>query len=493
VSTEFHESRDKDEKGLVGGKSVSRREFLKIAGIAGATVGVGAGLGGLVAACGGTTTTTAAPTTAAPGSTTTSTAAAGSTTTASAGPVQGREVKIGAVSPVTGALAAFGGTEAWSAKLTAETLGAGIVLGDGQLHKITIITKDSQSDTNRAAQVAGDLISNDKVDMLVSSGTPDTVNPAADQAEALGCPFVSCFNPWQAFIFGRGATVTTEYKWIYGFYFGVDQEVVTESMAYDKLGTNKSIGFLFANDTDGNVWAQILPPAFEKMGYKVTFPQQYQPMTEDFSSQISAFKKAGVEIVSSTPIPPDLSNFWKQSVQQGLNLKAMFTGKAFVNTTVADAIGPTAEGMMGSSAFHRNFPYKDELTGLTATELCDRYEKDTGLEWAQTIGTHAKFTWAIDVLKRAKNIDDKQTIADAIRATKMQLITGNVDFTAPVDMAGVHITPNVCKQGWANTQIVKGANTKPNPSKWGFDQNIVGADSLPGVEVVDPIALTYGK
>ena len=31
---------------------VSRREFLKLAGIAGAAVGLGAGLGGLVAACG---------------------------------------------------------------------------------------------------------------------------------------------------------------------------------------------------------------------------------------------------------------------------------------------------------------------------------------------------------------------------------------------------------------------------------------------------------
>ena len=41
-------------------KSLSRREFLKVAGIAGATIGVGAGLGGALAACGGGTTTTTA-------------------------------------------------------------------------------------------------------------------------------------------------------------------------------------------------------------------------------------------------------------------------------------------------------------------------------------------------------------------------------------------------------------------------------------------------
>ena len=43
-------------------KSVSRRDFLKITGVAGATIGLGAGLGGLVAACGGTAETTTSAT-----------------------------------------------------------------------------------------------------------------------------------------------------------------------------------------------------------------------------------------------------------------------------------------------------------------------------------------------------------------------------------------------------------------------------------------------
>ena len=65
-------------------RTVSRREFLKIAGIAGATIGAGAGLGGLVAACGGeeeTTTTTAAVPGGGESTTTTGAPAEGSTTT----------------------------------------------------------------------------------------------------------------------------------------------------------------------------------------------------------------------------------------------------------------------------------------------------------------------------------------------------------------------------------------------------------------------------
>lgn len=170
-------------------RSVSRREFLKIAGIAGATVGVGAGLGGLVAACGeeATTTTTAAATstTAAPMTTTTTTAA--STTTVSAETV-GRELKVGFITPTTGQLAAFGVPDQYCLQRATEAVGDGIICSDGQKHAIKFITKDSQSDAMRAAQVAGDLINNDKVDLVLVTSTADTVNPAADQCEAAGVP-----------------------------------------------------------------------------------------------------------------------------------------------------------------------------------------------------------------------------------------------------------------------------------------------------------------
>jgi hypothetical protein len=52
-----------NDAGTTSGKSVSRREFLRLAGIAGVAVGVGGSLGGVLAGCGedAETTTTAAP------------------------------------------------------------------------------------------------------------------------------------------------------------------------------------------------------------------------------------------------------------------------------------------------------------------------------------------------------------------------------------------------------------------------------------------------
>jgi ABC-type sugar transport system substrate-binding protein len=75
-----------EEPGLLQGGPVSRRGFLKMAAVGGAAVGLGAGLGGLIAACGsGATTTTAATASSTTAASTATTAAASTTTAASTG------------------------------------------------------------------------------------------------------------------------------------------------------------------------------------------------------------------------------------------------------------------------------------------------------------------------------------------------------------------------------------------------------------------------
>ena len=152
------------EPASITGKKVTRRDFLKVAGVAGAAVGLTGGAGGILAACG--SSDDSGGSSASPGGT-------------------GREIKVGFVSPLTGPLAAFGEADQFCVDQWNAAVKDGVECGDGQTHPITIIMKDSQSDTNRAAQVAGDLITNDGVDIMMVTSTPDTVNPVADQCEAL--------------------------------------------------------------------------------------------------------------------------------------------------------------------------------------------------------------------------------------------------------------------------------------------------------------------
>ena len=448
-------------------KAVSRRQFLKIAGITGAGIGVAGGLGGLVAACGGTTTTTtaaAATTTTAAGATTTTGAAAttttgGATTTVSTTAEAGRAIKLGVVSPKTGNFASFAIADGWWIAHGNDALKGGIVTGDGKQRDVQIIVADSQSDSNRASQVAGDLVTNQTVDMLLASGTPDTCNPVAAQGEALGCPTLLSFSPWQALFFDTTGKPVT-FQWVYGNMLGSEETIASFTDAFDKSGvqTNKVVGMLFQNDADYKGWMapDAAPAVFKAKGYTLVVPTPYQIPAEDFTQQISQFKSSGCEIICGTNDPPWFSNFLKQSLQQGFKPKFISSGKAVLFPESVLTYPNQGIGLMGEVAWHPSWKIKDTLSDLDSQGLADDYEAKTGNQWTAAIGCYGKLEWAIDVYKRATNAEDKNAVVAAIKTTKGTFQQGSMDFTSPVDPNSMHPIANNCKAWIGAGQWVKG-------------------------------------
>jgi branched-chain amino acid transport system substrate-binding protein len=473
-----------------GTAPMTRRSFLKIAGLTGAAIGVSGGLGGLLAACGAeeaTTTTAGATTTAGPVTTAGPGTTAGATTTVSAGPEAGRDIKLGLVSPKTGALALFAKADDWWTDFALKkALPEGVVCGDGKAHKFVIERQDSQSDSQRAAAVAGDLVSSAKVDMLLVSGSPETVNPVADQAEALATPCISNFVPWQPFYFGRQKDPANPvpFKWAYSHALGLEDIVGNFIGMWQQLETNKKVGFIFCNDADGQAWTDMktgLPPAVQGAGYTYTLPGLYNVGTEDFSQYIAEFKKAGCEICCGTLITPDFTNFWKQAVQQNFHPKILTIGKALLFPQTLDAIGSIAYNCTVEGVWEPGWPYKDSITGKSCQELADDYMAFTGEQWTAPIGQYAKFEWAVDVFKRVKDLDDKEDIIAQVKTTKLQSSMGTIDFTAPVSMSDLmksqHPVENVYKCAVGGAQWVKG-------QKFPFEPVMVSNVNHPDLPVV---------
>ena len=149
---------------------------------------------------------------------------------------------------------------------------------------------------------------------------------------------------------------------------------------------------------------------------------------------------------------------------------------------------------MANWLLHRTFTFKDSLSGMTVSQLCDQYTADTGNEWAQTLCVQAARSWAVDVLTRATNLDDKTTIVAAIKATKLETVLGPIDFTEPVTATGRHCFPNVYKCVSTTSQNVKGADAKPNPNaKFDYDANVVGTDHLEGLPSYQTIQQQYSS
>ncbi len=462
-----------EELSLREAKKVSRREFLKIAGIAGATIGVGAGLGGLVTACGGTATTTTAATTPTSTESSTTTTAPASTTTVSA--VQtGREIKIGFVTPLTGGLASFGVPDQYCASRAKEAIGAGILCGDGQMHPVTIITSDSQSDVNRAGQVTGDLINNNKVDIVVAASTPDTCNPVADQCEANATPCLTADCPWQSYVGSRAAgDLKHVFQWTYHVFWGAEDQAATYLDILGSVQTNKALATMYPNDADGNALKPIYIPAFGAAGYKVTDASGFQDGTEDFSTQVAKFKNAGCELGTGIFIPPDFTNFWKQSAQQGWKPKVATYAKCLLFPQSVDALGSIANGLTCEVWWSPNHPFTSGLLNQTCQQFAADYEAKQSQQWTQPLLHFVVLEWAVDVLKRTTSVDDKNAIMTAVKATKLDTIAGPLDFTAPLEPAGppwtvgpCHIVQNVYKTPLAGGQW-------RTATKYPFDLTIV--------------------
>jgi branched-chain amino acid transport system substrate-binding protein len=365
---------------------------------------------------------------------------------------QSAAIKIGYVRPKTGPIAAFSESDDFTLAQITKVIGPGIS-NNGKIYPVHVISKDSQSSSSRAAEVASELILGEKVDLLIAASTPDTTNPVADQAEANEVPCITTLTPWQPYFFGRKGDPKKGFDWTYHFLWGLEDVIGAYTALWDSIPTNKIVGGLFPNDADGNAWGDPdrgFGKPLKALGFSLVDPGRYQPMAPDFSAQIAAFKKANVEIVTGVMIPPDFATFWSQAAQQGFKPKIATIGKALLFPSAVSALGNRGDGLSSEVWWSPSHPFTSSLTGQSAKALCEGYTSATGRPWTQPIGfSHALYEVALDVLKRAKSPNDPRAIAEAIAATKLNTIVGSVDWSSgPVK--NVSKTPLVAGQ-WTKT------------------------------------------
>lgn len=386
-------------------------------------------------------------------------------------------LKIGHVSPKTGPLASFAEADDYVLSAISKAFSAGIE-NNGKSYAVEIISKDSQSNPNRAAEVAADLILSDEVDIIVAASTPDTVNPVSDQAEINEVPCITTDCPWQPYFFGRNGVPGTGFENTYHFFWGLEDVIGAFLDMWGGTGVAKNVGGLFPNDADGNAWGDPengLPKPFAEAGYNLVDPGRYQPLSDDYSNQIAAFKAANCEIVTGNMIPPDFATFWAQAAQQNFNPKIVTIGKALLFPSVISSLGERGDGLSSEVWWSPNHPFNSSLNGASAKQLADGFVADTGRPWTQPIGfKHALFEVVADVIKRSEDLEDPASIVAAIAGTNLDTIVGNVNWSnGPIN--NVTKTPLVAGQ-W---QLENGE----------FDLKIVANSAAPNIPITGEFKL----
>ncbi len=319
-----------------------------------------------------------------------------------------------------------------------------------------ILKRDSQSNADRAADVAADLIEGGGIHLMLVSSTPSTTNPVSDECEASGMPCVATMAPWQPWFFGRGGEPQAAFDWTYLFFWGLEDAEAVYADMWDQVETNRTTGALWPNDTDGLTWGNPstgFPPGIARRGYTLVDPGNYASGTADFSAQISAFRDADAEVLIGVPVPPDFATFWRQAAQQDYRPRIATIGKALLFPSSVEALGPLAVNLSTEVWWSPSHPFTSSLTGQSAADLAAAYTETTGRQWSQPIGfAHALFEVAAAAFAAVGSVDDRRGLAHAIGGLRLDTVVGRLDWTAgPV--RGVAKTP------LAGGQWRRGTNT----------------------------------
>ena len=375
-------------------------------------------------------------------------------------------IKIGFVSPITGPASGFGEPDAYVISLARNAFKGGLSIG-GTNYSVEIVSRDGQSTPSVGSQVANDLITNQKVDLMLATSTPETVNPVSDACEAAGVPCISTVVPWEAWYLGRGAKPgqASPFKSTFHYCFGVEQFFLAYTHLWPQVTTNKKVAVMWPNDADGNAIRGALGPLLKNAGYTIVDPGPYEDGTNDYTAQIQRFIQQDCQIFNTFPIPPDFATFWRQAAQQGYtkHVKIGQIAKTGLFPSQVTSLGAIGNGLASGVYWAPTWPYKSSLTNVTCKQLGDGYESSTGKQWNQQLGASLSlFDVAAAALKGSGDPKSKSKVIDAMKTLSVETPVGHLDWSKPASLAGTAV-PNV-----VTTPII-GGQWKQGVSKWPID------------------------
>ncbi|ODU06600.1 MAG: branched-chain amino acid ABC transporter substrate-binding protein [Rubrivivax sp. SCN 71-131] len=356
-------------------------------------------------------------------------------------------IKIGYITALSGVRANFGEADQWTLDKFRAAVKNGVSVG-GKTYSIEVVLKDNQSDPNRSQTVSSEAVLRDKVDLvLVQDG--DAAGPAGQLCDVHGIPMISTMMPWQAFTFGRGSTPDKGFPYSFHFFWGADDVLKNFFGIWNGQKTNKVLGTFYIDNPPGQAFADPntgLPGGAKGNGYKEINTGFFKIATNDFSTQVSAMKAGGAQIVSGFAFANHFATFWKQAQQAGFKPELVTMAGPFLFPSAVQSMGDAGDGMGTEIWWTPNFPFKSSITGQSAKELAAEWEKSTGKQWTQPIGYgHALWETALAAIKGAADPKSRKALRDAIAGMKLDSIVGSINFKeSPIK--SIAVTPMVSGQ-----------------------------------------------
>jgi branched-chain amino acid transport system substrate-binding protein len=335
------------------------------------------------------------------------------------GVAQAQDIKIGMVTPLTGAAAESGRYAQWGAQLAVDEVNqAGGVMG----HKLTLVIEDDQT-TNPGVVAAFNRLSNDPTIVAFLGSIRST------QVHAMDPDVRRVAKP--VFIGGTDPTLTQGGNaWL----FRCRPNDAYSARVIATYGSQdlhlKKWALVYSSDAFGTNGAKNLEEQLKAVGAQIVTSQSYANQTSDFTPVVLAVKSSGADGIGSYfTFESDLGIFARQVRQLGV--RSPWVG--------SPSITDTAALHLGGAALYGTYGVADYTPDASPASraYADAYMK------AHKIEPDNQSSWTYDAVKIAAlaiknaNSTDPQKLHDAILAIKgYKGAEGTYDFDAKGD--GLH-------------------------------------------------------
>ncbi len=313
-----------------------------------------------------------------------------------------KEIKIGAVMPMSGPLAAYGQVTYEGVEF-AQKLQPTLKNGD----TIKLVLVDNKGDKVETATATTRLISSDKVTAILGALTSTNTAQTIAIADKKKIPVIASVAT------NDKLTMKRSFANRVCFMDSFQGEVVA-NYALKDLGLKTAVVVVDQAQVYSLGLSKAFQKAFKKGGGKIVKKIKITSGDKDFKAVVSQIKTINPDFMFLPLYHPEASMIARQSKQIGLN-KPMFSGDGVANQTFIDLGGKSVEGYMFTDFFDYSAPPTQKSKDFIAY-----YSKETGkkeLNSFTALGADTYFL-LVDAMNRCSDPSDSVCVNKEIKASK---------------------------------------------------------------------------
>ena len=337
-------------------------------------------------------------------------------------PAMAEDLVLGASVQLTGPVANTGRYYKDAYQFTIDKINeaGGVKVGDKQL-KLALKLYDNQSDVNLSVRQYTQLVSQDKVNLLLGPFASNFALADSAVSEKYQVPMVQ----------GGGASdqiFSRKFKYIFGTlapasnYFGS-----TVAMMKELDPAPKSVALLYADDAFDVSVADGTRPLLKDAGLTIALDERYTSNASDFNSLLSQIKSANVDAVLVAGHETEILNFVRQAKSLAVAPKIYSFTVGVPSEDFRKALGKDADYAFGMSAWLPSADLKDKWFG-DAAAFAEAYKAKFGYEPDYHAASGAADVEALAQALEDAGATDPKAVRDAITKLNFDSLYGKIAF-----------------------------------------------------------------